>query len=244
MAFEDLLSGIGNLFGGSDSSSSTPAANTSQPTEKSGRGIMDILMPALLGGGSMLASRLIGGANDKNINKMTKNLSSNANTSSGAGRAMIDAASAGKLTDPQQAAVDAMKREQNARNQQYLAQLGIPVSTAQVEMTNKVDQDALAFAQKLIDQSMQEGIQLTGLGNAASTQLLTNALKQKEDLANTIGEVAKQMGAVLNQPQQKPQAGPPNVAGSIAQAANQWQDPASYFNNVMQPDAPIYEQNI
>jgi hypothetical protein len=230
MGFEDL---IGSLFGGGNSSTPAISGATTPPqipvgsggggfapTGNSGGGIMDFLMPALLGGGSMLASKLIGGGNDKNINKMTKNLSTNANTASGAGQAMINAASAGKLTDPQQASVDQMKREQNARSQQYLAGLGIPVSTAQVEMSNKTDQDALAFAQKLIDQSMQEGIQLTGLGNAASTQLLTNALKQKEDLANTIGEVAKQMGMVLNQPQQKVEQ--PNVANSIASAANQW----------------------
>lgn len=204
-----------------DSSGQPPASNSFMPTNDSGGSdFTKLIMPALLGGGSMLASKLIGGKNDKNIAAMQKNLKGNANTATGAGQAMINAASAGHLTPAQQAAVDEMKRGQNTRNAQYLSNLGIPVSTAQVEMTNKTDQDALAFAQKLIDQSMQEGISLTGLGNAASTQLLTNALKQKEDLANTIGEVAKQMGVVLNQPQQKTEQ--PNVATSIASAANQW----------------------
>jgi hypothetical protein len=234
MAFEDFLSSLGGMFGGGGDQSQVkmekpePAASTGGassffPTNDSGgTDWTKLLMPALLGGGSMLASKLIGGSNDKNINKMTKNLSTSANTASGAGQAMINAASQGHLTPAQQAAVDQMKKEQNTKNAQYLAGLGIPVSTAQVEMSNKTDQDALAFAQKLIDQSMQEGISLTGLGNAASTQLLTNALKQKEDLANTIGEVAKQMGAVLNQPQQKPQVGQPDVASSISSGAQQW----------------------
>jgi hypothetical protein len=219
MAFGDFIS---SLFGGD--SSSTPAPSTPAPSGgSSGGGVMDLLMPALLGGGSMLASKLLGRGYEKDINKATKNIRTGANTATNQGNALVNAAAAGKLTPAQQAAVDQMKTEQNARNAQYLASLGIPVSTANVEMQNKTDQDALAFAQKLIDQSMQEGTALLGLGGTESTSLLTNAMKQKADLAAAISEIAKQMGLVLNQPTQKPQDTPAKTIASGAQALSGYQ---------------------
>jgi hypothetical protein len=70
----------------------------------------------------------------------------------------------------------------------------------------------------LIDQSLTEGANLLSLGGNESTALLTNAMKQKQDLAQAIGEIAKQMGLVLNQPQR----GTPDTAQSIASGAQSW----------------------
>ena len=96
---------------------------------------------------------------------------------------MMKRATARQLTDPQQAQVDAMKREQNAHNSQYFASLGIPVSTSMVQGQNQVDANAVKLANDLINQSFEQGIQAINLGGTASQQLLTQAMAQKKELS-------------------------------------------------------------
>lgn len=206
MGLEDLLSGI---FGGGESPSASkgimPGDLPTSPRDSSGgdSGGFDfgkMLGPLLIGGGSMLASKLLGSGMDKDITKATKNIRRGGDTASAAGQAMVDRASKGQLTDPQQARVDRMKAEQNAQWSQRFAQMGIPVSTMQSQATNLVTTQAEELANKLINESFDEGIRALGLGTQSSQLLLSNAMKQKEDLAKTIGEVAKQMGMIFNTP--------------------------------------------
>lgn len=215
MGFEDLFSGLGNLFGGGDS-------GQTQQTQPSGVGQPaggDLLSSILLGVGAPLITKLMGATQDKQINKGMGNLQTESNTATNAGKALIDRATAGKLTDPQQAQVDAMKKEQNARNAQYLASLGIPVSTANTEMQNQVDANAVKMANDLINQSFDQGIKAFGLVGPASQALITNAMKQRTDMANTISDVAKQVGMVMNQPGRTQQ---PTAQEAISSGAQNW----------------------
>ena len=200
MGLEDLLGSLGGIFSGGDA----PAAPAAQaPANSGGFDFGSMLGPLLIGGGSMLASKLLGRGMDKDITRAEKNIRGGANTASAAGQAMIDRASKGQLTDAQQARVDRMKAEQNAQWNQRFASMGIPMSTMQSQATNLVNTQAEELANKLINESFDEGIKALGLGQQSSQLLLSNAMKQKEDLAKTIGEVAKQMGMIFNTPGQK-----------------------------------------
>jgi len=217
----------------------------------SGGGFMDMLgsfvakpeqgsspwwLPILTGGGGMLASKLIGAGDQKNINKMNKNLKSASNSATGAGNTMVNRAAAGQLTDPQKAAVDKLKAEENATMQQRFAQMGIPMSTMQAQASNQVETNAEAFAQKLIQESFDQGLKALQVGTGASSTLLTSAMKNKSDMAQAIQEMMKETGRVLNTPGQSGQPGGGNVQQQAQQAAQSWGDP--YI------DAPIYEENI
>jgi hypothetical protein len=219
MAFEDLLGSLAGMFGGGETPAPAPAAPSPsggfapQP-DSGGFNIGSMLGPLLLGGGTMLASKLLGRGEQKDIDKATKNIRSGANTASTAGQTMVDRASQGKLTDAQQARVDRMKAEQNAQWGQRFAQMGIPMSTMASQATNLVDTQAEELAGKLINESFDSGIRALGLGTQSSQVLLSNAMQQKKELASTIGEVAKQLGVIFN----KPGAGTPQQPQPSANA--------------------------
>lgn len=219
--FDDFLSSIGSMFGAGDSSAKQPAAGNvagilpgewdwmdkkgkpGTPGQNGGGG--DLLSSLILGVGPMVLSRIMGAGDQKNIDQSMKALKGNMGSATKAGQMMVDRASAGKLTDAQQASVDKMKSEQNARMQQRFAELGIPVSTMQSQAANQVDTNAQEFANKLINESMSQGLQALGLGSQTAQSLLASAMQSKRDLANTIGEVAKQIGMVWNTPQRPDQ---------------------------------------
>jgi hypothetical protein len=220
--FDDFISGITGLFGGGDSSGQqAPAAPAAPPAsgiiaEKPRSTGGNLLQSLVLGVGPMVLSRLMGAGDQRNIDKATKSMLGNANIASKAGQALVDRASQGKLTDPQQAAVDKMKREHNAVMQQSFAKMGIPMSTMQAQAANQVDADAQEFANKLINESFQQGISALGLGTSASQALLASATQQKKDLAQTIGEVAKQIGMIMNTPEKK------TPTGTQTQVPSEW----------------------
>src|SRR5882724_3821015 len=118
--FDDFISSIGSLFGGGDNAAQTSSGNPPAQPQQGGGG--DMLSSILLGVGAPLLTKLMGAGQDKQINEATKNLQAGSDTA-GIGKALLDRASQGKLTDPQQEQVDSMKREQNARNAQYPASL-------------------------------------------------------------------------------------------------------------------------
>lgn len=216
MAFEDLFSSLGGLFGGGgDMQAPAPGGGGQEAGANP-------LASILLGVGAPLISKLMGASTEKQISGAEKNLKTAGNTGTSIGEQLLKRASAGQLTDPQQAQVDKMKREQNARANQYLAGLGIPVSTAMVQSQNQIDQNATAFANDLINQSFQQGIQAMNLGGQASQQLLTQAMAQKKELANTIGDVAKQIGQVMNTPGRTEQPTAPDAQGAISSGAQTW----------------------
>lgn len=212
MAFEDFISSIGSLFGGGGGGGGEPQAQPAtnmmpgdMPTGRDAGG-GNLLQSLILGVGPMVLSRLMGAGDQKNIDKTSQQLRRGARTASGAGQTMVDRASRGELTDPQKAAIEKMKREQNATMQQSFAKMGIPVSTMQAQATNQISQDAEAFAQKLINDSFEQGIKALGLGTTASQAYLSQAMSGKKELADTIGAVAKQIGMVMNQKPAPPTA--------------------------------------
>jgi hypothetical protein len=220
MAFDDFLSSIGNLFTGGGGPSTPPTSPGNPPIQappQGGGG--NLLSSILLGVGAPLISRLMSGDETKMIDKSLGNLSTIGKTAMPAGKRLLGRASKGELTDPQQAMVDRMKAEQNARNAQYLSNLGIPVSSAMVQGQNLVDENATRLANDLINQSFDQGIKALSLGGSSSTQLLQNAMAQRADMAKTIGDLAKQIGMVMNAP---PAGQPGSVTSQAGTAAQNW----------------------
>lgn len=214
--FEDLM----NIFSGGGDTAQPAAAGMTQPSQEAGA---NPLASILLGVGAPLLSQLMGRSTEKQITGAEKRMETAGKTGTSIGEELMKRAAAGKLTDPQQAQVDAMKREQNARASQYLSGLGIPVSTAMVQSQNQIDQNAVKFANDLINQSFQQGLQAMNLGGQANQQLLTQAMAQKKELSNTIGDVAKQIGQVMNTPGRKEQPQQAmNPVEEIAQGAQSW----------------------
>jgi hypothetical protein len=165
----------------------------------------------------MLASRLMGAGDQKNIDKMTKNLKTGSNIGTDAGKLMVDRASQGKLTDPQQATVDRMKDTQNARWAQYMSSLGIPVSSSMVQAQNLVDTQATELANKLINESFEQGLKALSLGGTDANVLLQSAMKSKSEMAKTIQDMMAEVGRVLNQPGRG--GGQPGQPGGVQQQA-------------------------
>jgi hypothetical protein len=223
MAFDDFISSIGSLFGGGGGAdtSNPPFAPTQTPptVPQPGGGGGNILTSLLLGVGAPLISRLMGGGETKMIDQSMKNLSGIGKTVMPAGKRLIGRASKGELTDPQQAMVERMKAEQNARNAQYLSNLGIPVSSAMVQGQNLVDENATRLANDLINQSFDQGIKALSLGGTASAQTLQNAMASRADMAKTINDLAKQIGMVMNAPSPGQPAGSGTVTSQASSAA-------------------------
>lgn len=161
-------------------------------------------LPLLLGGGATIASKLINRGTDKDIARANKALRAGTDVASGAGKTMVDRASRGELTDPQKASVDRMKAEQNAQWNQYLSNLGIPVSTAKVQGANLVEANASKFANDLINQSFSQGLEALKLGTTAAQAQLSAAMGQRADTSKAIWDVAQEIGRVFNTPEKKP----------------------------------------
>lgn len=231
VAFADLLGSLAGMFGGGDTPAATPGMT--QPQQGGGGGMGDLFGALLSGPGTMLASRLIGRGEQKDIDKMQKNIRGSANTASAAGQEMVNRASRGELTAPQQASVDKLKAEQNARMQQRFAQMGIPISTMQTQAAGQVDQEAAAFAQKLINDSFQQGISAMQLGSTASQSLLNSAVQQRKDMADAIGGVTKEIGRIFGGNKPTTPGTPPTASASVpeewrsTEAARPWDEDLS-----------------
>lgn len=235
MAFEDLFSSIGSFFGGG--SSGAPAAGGGggattavAPEPQGGFDWGKLMMPILTGGAGMLASKLLG----TNTSKLQKQAASGNKTALNVGEQMVKDAAAGKMTPAQQAAVDKMKTEQNARANQYFANLGIPVSTSMMESQNKVEQDALAFSQQLIDQSMNEGLKALSLGQTGTMEYLKTAAAQNQNISKIISDVAAEIGRVLTQPNKPGQGG-----GGQPSVPADWTDYGSWPETLPTDSSPI-----
>jgi hypothetical protein len=231
MALDDILGPIMGMFGGGGGGGGLvpqqPAPQipgTTPPTFPipGGGGGGNILGSLIMGVGAPLISRLIGGGDGGEETAMQR-LMGIGKTGAQAGKTMVKRASRGELTDPQQAMVDRMKAEQNARWAQHMSNLGIPVSSSMVQAQNLVDTQATELANKLINESFEQGIKALGLAGTSSSQYLTNAMKQKEDLSKAIGEMMRQAGTVLN-PQAQPGTPAPgsNIQQQATTAAQAW----------------------
>ncbi len=115
-----------------------------------------------------------------------------------AGVSMVDRASKGTLTAPQQAALDTYKTQQREQWDQYFAKAGISDSSTKQATYGKIDQDALAMSQNFITQTMTSG--LAALGLAGTTYgSIANAMVQRdtalqEAIGNSMNAWATMMG--------------------------------------------------
>jgi len=121
----------------------------------------------------------------------------------GAGSEALAAYRSGTLAPAQQARVDQFKKEQTAKWQQYFASAGIPVSSAMTDVSSKIDQDAEAFAQQLLQQDFNNayysiGLSNVNLANIAKMQALQDAEQRKawEEFMKSMGSLGSDIGTI------------------------------------------------
>lgn len=203
MGFMDMLGGL--LGGGGGDPAGGAVGGTPPITGEGGPGtgggdMMSSILPLLIGGGGALASILGGGPPKKATQAENR-----ARDISAQGEEMVKRAAAGQLTAPQQATVDKYKAEETAKWRQYMAQLGIPVSSSEVQGQGVVDAQAQKMANDMINQSFTQGMEALRLGSTVAQQQITQALSAQKDMSKTIWDVAGEIGRVLNTPTNKTQ---------------------------------------
>lgn len=131
------------------------------------------LLPSLLGGAGGLIGMFTGqgGATDKALKKQSQATG----PLQAAGNEALEAYRTGKLTPPQQASVDQYRKAAMAKWRQYFANAGIPVSSSEADINNKVEMDTMAYANQLLQQDFNNAYQATGM----STNNLTNLARQQ-----------------------------------------------------------------
>lgn len=88
---------------------------------------------------------------------------------------LLNAYNAGKLTPTQQAAADQFEKQELAKWRQYLADAGIPESSAMVDIENKVHQDKLVFMNNQLQQNFKNAMEATGMAQGSlATQAQQN----------------------------------------------------------------------
>src|SRR5690349_2244854 len=137
-----------------------------------------------------------GNATDKAISAMNKSTG----PIQKAGNQALGAYTSGTLTGPQQAKVDAFKQANLAKWRQYLANAGIPEGSAMADIEAKVNQDATAYAEQLLQQDFNNAYQATGLasnnlGRVAQMQALQDAeqRKQWQQFMQAMGQLGTQI---------------------------------------------------
>jgi len=158
-------------------------------------------LPALVSGGAGLIGYLRGqgGETDKAI----KELHGTTGPMQSAGNQALNAYTSGNLTPAQQAAVDQYRKQAMAKWQQYMASAGIPVSSAQADIENKVNMDTMAYANQLLQQDFQNayaatGMTATNLTNVARMQALQDQ-EQRAQWAEFMKEIGKLGGDIFGQ---------------------------------------------
>ena len=161
------------------------APGSTFPIPAGGGGGFDIskLIPALIpaAGGLIGMFKGQGGATDKAISAMNKSTG----PIQAAGNQALAGYTSGKLTPTQQAKVDEFKKQNLAKWRQYLANAGIPEGSAMADIEAKVNQDAQAYADTLLQQDFNNAYQATGLastnlGRVAQMQALQDAEQRKQ----------------------------------------------------------------
>lgn len=104
-----------------------------------------------------------------------------------AGASLTQNAIAGKLTPANQAAIERWRAQQMASAKQYLINSGQGVdSTSYLQLQANIDQQALAISQGFLDQMFSQGMQLMGVGDAATQQLVQLRLQQQAQTSQAL----------------------------------------------------------
>ena len=184
----------GDQSTGTSSQYSAPDALQTGPLSSGGGFDFMKLIPSLI----PVASGLIGmfrgqgGATDKALKAQGKSTQPMA----AAGNEALQAYRTGTLTPSQQASLDQYRKQANAKWQQYFANAGIPVSSAQADIENKVNLDTEAYKNQLLQQDFQNafaatGMSTTNLTNLARQQALQDEAQRKqwEDFMAQLGKI-------------------------------------------------------
>jgi hypothetical protein len=188
--------GSSGLFDFPTSGAGSDSGDRLQTSMPSGGGDTDWskFIPAAITGGTGLMGlfRDQGGATDKALKAQGKATQ----PMQAAGNQALNAYTSGKLTQPQQAAVDQFRKQAMAKWQQYFASAGIPVSSAQADIENKVNMDTQAYANQLLQQDFQNSVAATGMSvnnltNLARMQALQDAEQRKafQDFMAQLGKL-------------------------------------------------------
>lgn len=200
----DAIGIIGLPPGGSvDSGPGTGITNVvDMPASGAGGGGFNPAMLGKLGGAGMgLMNMFRTSPTEAALEKAQKLQMSNASAASASGKQQLNQYTQGQLSPAQQASVDQFKKQQLAKWRQYLATAGIPESSAMADIEAKVNQDAAAYAQQLLQQNYNNSMTALGLsGNTLAQAAQANLAQEKEIAASqaaameAIGEIFGAMG--------------------------------------------------
>ena len=151
------------------------------------------LLPAMIPAATGLLGYFTGqgGAGDKALKQYNQQIQGT--QALGAGPAA--AYKAGSYTPAQQAALDQYRAQRTAAYQQQLAQMGIPVGSAQADLNATVEREVLAMGQQMQQQNFQNAYQTAGLaqgglGNYAMQQAYLDA-QQRQQWAQFMAALGK-----------------------------------------------------
>lgn len=173
------------------------SGSVGQPAAGQGFDWMKVIPAAIPAAGGIIGMlHGQGGATDKAIKQMGKATG----PIQAAGNQAIGAYNSGTLTSPQQAKVDQFKRENLAKWRQYLQQAGIPEGSAMADIEAKVNTDATAYAEQLLQQDFNNAYQATGLSvnnltNLARMQAIQDEQQRKswQDFMAAMGNLGTQI---------------------------------------------------
>ena len=147
---------------------------------------------------------LLSGQAQRSAGQLQKQLSPLGKTQREEGQRLVAAAQRGELTAPQQQQLDAFKAQQA----QALASRGLSGGTAEQQLMGQVE----AMRQQMLQQNLQTGLQLLGIGDSYTQQAISagyNASQDASALSRRFYELAAQnmfgQPTQQQQPQQQPQ---------------------------------------
>lgn len=122
-------------------------------------------LPAIIGGGNQLVNMFRSSPTEKLIESGQQQMRGISKATGKAGKGQLNQYIQGRLSEPQQAAVERFKQQQRAYWNQYFAKAGIPVSSAMAEIEGKIEQDAQVYANQLLQQNFENSMKSLGLSN-------------------------------------------------------------------------------
>lgn len=165
------------------------------PDEPGGGGFNPAMLikalPALAGGGMNLVNMFRSSPTEKLISSGQQQMRGISKAAGQAGKGQLNQYMQGRLSDPQQAAVERFKQQQRAYWNQYFAKAGIPVSSAMAEIEGKIEQDAQVYANQLLQQNFQNSMTSLGLANNSLAQQAGINWRLNTDVSNAQAAAAK-----------------------------------------------------
>ncbi len=135
------------------------------------------------------------------------------------GQELINKAIRGELTPAQKSQVDLEKARKLAAWRQHLATLGIPESSAALEGTRRIEEEASAFTNQLLQQTFDQGASLLNLSSEEAQSLFAGALANKQIAGERFGKFGKSFGDLLAAMKGLPQPEQESVSEEVSRRA-------------------------